>query len=646
MCGIAGWYPRRSREGLRAAVADQCDAIFHRGPDDGGLFLAEDRLGIGMRRLSIVDLAGGHQPMQSPDGRHVIVFNGEIYNHRALRPALEAAGHRFTTHSDTETLLAAYRQWGDDAWLKLEGMYGVAIWDNREQTLTLARDPLGIKPLYVTEQDGGLAFASELRALTVLPDLAFDVDPRAVHDYFRFGHIQRPRSIYRQVRQLEPGHVLRIGATGKARIHCFWRPRLHLRHGLSEADWIAETRDRLLATVDAHLLADVPVGVFLSGGVDSSAIAAAMTRVSNARATAFTIGFPGHKSDETSAAEAIARHLGLEHIVMPVDLARARDAVPEIVADLDEPLGASAVIPCWYVSRLAAQHVKVVLCGEGGDELFAGYKRQRNALRMQQWRPLIAALRPLTGALEKLPATDSRRWNYIRQQIRRVSDSARLTSGFQRFLTGTQISQPGLRDRLFAPDLAGDEDVSIAGLESTYFDDPDWRAAGMVEQFMLGDLGVHMPGALLPRLDRTSMAHSLEARVPLLTHQFVDWALGIPVDFKIRQRGKHVLREAVRPWLPEGILDRRKQGFQMPVADWFMGDLADFTREIWHDGGAAAAGYLDNTVIDSLIADHRAGKANHGKILYAITVFGCWWQQRAHRTSPVAGVPRRDRMGS
>jgi asparagine synthase (glutamine-hydrolysing) len=626
MCGIAGWYRRQGRPVTHAIVKAQCDAIIHRGPDDDGYFIDGD-FGMGMRRLSIIDIAGGHQPMETPDGRHVIVFNGEIYNHLDLRPDLEAAGYRFHSHSDTETLLAAYAVWGDDAWLKLEGMYGVAIWDRLTRTLTLARDPIGIKPLYVTEQHDGLAFASELKALTLLPDHEFEIDPHAVHDYFSFGHVQRPRSIYRQVRQLDPGHVLRIGPENQASEDQFWKPRVRIDHSLTEKEWVEETRARVLATVDHHMLSDVPVGSFLSGGVDSAAVTAAMAMQSDRPVTAFTIGFPGNPIDEADAAKRIAEHLGCEHIVRPVDLMKARDVIPLVQRAFDEPSGASAAIPTWYISKLASEHVKVILSGEGGDELFAGYKRHFNVRQADRWAPLLRALGPARRLLELLPASSRKE-----RKRRRLSEAAQTKSGFQRFISGTEISSPALRRRLFSPALAL-FDRSPDQFEDHYFD-AEWAKESMLQQFMLGDLTVHMPSALLNRLDRMSMAHSLEARVPLLSHVFIDWTLTMPMKLKARGVGKFALREACRPWLPAGALDRKKQGFQMPLKDWFRGDFASFAREAWHDSGAADAGFLDNRAVDRLFEEHQLGEDNSAKLLYAITMFACWWQDQRHGQSP------------
>jgi asparagine synthase (glutamine-hydrolysing) len=630
MCGIVGWYRRGGRPVARETITAQCDRIVHRGPDDSG-DLVDGDFGFGMRRLSIIDVAGGHQPITTQDGRYSVVFNGEIYNHLDLRAELAKAGYAFRTKSDTETLLVSFVHWRDDAWLKLEGMYAAAIWDRVARILTLVRDPLGIKPLYLTEQSGGLAFASELRALRVLPEHRFDIDERAVHDFWSFGHVQKPRSIYRQVRSLEPGNVLHIGPTSAPTRSVFWQPRFHIREGVSEQDWIEETRTRVLATVRRHMLADVPVGAFLSGGVDSGAVAAAMTRSTERRIKAFTIGFPGSAIDETDAARRIALHLGCEHIVLPMQPMAAAEIFPAVQKSFDEPCAATAAVPIWYLSRLAAQHVKVVLCGEGGDEIFAGYKRQRTAELMKRFSPLIKAMGPAARLVDRLPRSSSRSWNYLRQNAMRFRDAALLDTGFQRFFAGTQITSPALRARIYDPGFWRRQDSpdGFAKLEAEYFSDAAHRSLPPLQQFLLADLTVHMPGSLLNRLDRATMAHSLEARVPFLSHQFVDWSLTIPLSMKLKGKvGKYVLRKAAEPWLPAGAMDKRKLGFQLPFAEWFRGDFSDFAREAWHDSGAAETGYLVASEVDAIAREHRAGNANHGRILYAIIMFSCWWQDR------------------
>ncbi len=633
MCGIAGWYRGEGRAVPEAAIRAQCDAIVHRGPDDAGVFI-DGALGMGMRRLSIIDIEGGHQPMVTADGRYAIVYNGEIYNHLDLRRELSERGGVFRTRSDTETVLEAYAAWGDSAWARLDGMFAAAIYDRRERVLTLARDQIGVKPLYVSEQNGDVVFASEIKALAVLPGLEFDLDERSVHDVFRFGHVLSPRTIYRQVRHIGPGGVERFGPAGAHSRRRFWKPVVRPAAPRSASEWIEATRSEVLASVKRHMLSDVPVGSFLSGGVDSAAVTAAMAQQSSAKITAFTIGFPGNPIDETGAARKIADHLGCAHVARPVELGKARDVIPAVQRAFDEPSGASAAVPTWYLSKLASEHVKVVLCGEGGDELFSGYKRHLNARRMDRLRPLIAAMRPVAGLIERLPS-GAPRWNRIRQHAGRFQRAALLDTGFQRFVAGTEIAGPDLRERLFERDFTAAQDRGADRLEAEYFDDPDWRQEPMLQQFMLGDLTLHMPSALLNRLDRTSMAHSLEARVPLLSASFVDFTLTAPIWLKAKGVGKFLLREAARPWLPPEILKRRKQGFQMPLSDWFLGDFGDFA----HDAGAVAAteGYLKPKAVEELFAAHRSGAADYGKLLYAIVSFSCWWNEVRIRPRTPAG---------
>ena len=636
MCGIAGWYRRGGRPVEQSIVARQCDRLIHRGPDDSGYFVDGD-FGFGMRRLSIIDVEGGHQPIFSPDGRHAIIFNGEIVNHPELRRELEG-GYRFKTdHSDTETILAAWLRWGDGAWGRLEGMFAVAIWDKLEKRLTLARDAVGIKPLFVTEQEGGLAFGSEITAVRDVPGYRFDVDERGVHDFFCFGHVLGPRTIFSQVRAVPPGHVLRIGPRGEPELKRFWEPKLQTRTGGSEPDWVEETRERVLATVKQHMLSDVPVGAFLSGGIDSGAVAAAMTRAAGRGVTVFTAGFPGSKIDETAAARRIADHLGCKHIVLPIEPQTAADVLPAVQRAFDEPSAANSAIPLWYLSRTAAQHVKVVLCGEGGDELFLGYNRQRWAERMRRYAPLVRAVGGLSF-LDRVGDLPARKLNYLRDYALRFREGALLHNGFERFFAAVTITPPAIRARIYTRDfwLRHDAHCSLGDRADEYFPEPEQRRLSSIEQFMLGDLSVHMPASLLQRLDRASMAHSLEARVPFLSRGFVDWALTIPTDLKLRRGvGKYVLRQAVKPWLPPETPGGRKLGFQMPLADWFVGGFSDFAYEAWTSSGAAEAGFLEPGEVRKIFEEHRQGRANHGRLLYALAMFSCWWkEQRTITHSP------------
>ncbi len=630
MCGIAGWYRRGGRGVPQGALVAACNRLRHRGPDDAGYFTEGD-FGFGMRRLSIIDVEGGHQPIFSPDGRHAIVFNGEIFNHPELRRELEGGYEFKSDHSDTETILAAYLRWGDDAWERLEGMYALAIWDKLEKRLLIARDPIGIKPLFVTEQKGGLAFASEINALRAFPDHRFELDCDGVDDFFCFGHTLPPQTIFSEVFPLEPGHVLRLGPEGGSQDLRYWHPKMAVRHGLGENEWVEEARARVLDSVNKHMLSDVPVGAFLSGGADSSAVAAAMARSSGPNFKAFTVGFPGSSRDETAAAAKIAKHLGIEHVVLPMEPQIAADVLPAVQAAFDEPTAATSAVPLWYLSRTAAEHVKVVLCGEGGDEVFLGYNRQRWARRMARWRPLIKAT-GAGGLAELLPELPWRSWNYGRQLARKFVDGARLGDGYERFFAAVSITTPGLRERIYDPGFFRRQE-GRNGFEQRareFFPLEDRTPLTGLEQFMLGDLLVHLPASLCQRLDRSSMAHSLEARVPFLSHRLVEWALTIPSELKLKgNTGKYVLRRAVEPWLPKGALSSRKIGFQLPFADWFMGGFSDFARESWRSSGVAELGFLDRAGVERLFDEHRRGAADHGRILYAIAMFSCWWAQQA-----------------
>jgi asparagine synthase (glutamine-hydrolysing) len=641
MCGIAGWYRRDRRPVERGVIAAQCNRLTHRGPDDVG-YLVESDFGFGMRRLSIIDVEGGHQPIVSADGRYAIVCNGEIVNHRELRAELEGS-YPFRTRSDVETLLAAYIRWGDDAWLRAEGMYAAAIWDRETRTLRLARDPLGIKPLFVTQQERGMAFGSEIAALREIPGYQFDVDEAGVHDFFCFGHVLGPRTIFRQVRAVPPGHVLRLAPIGEPHLQRFWEPKLQILRGRSEAEWIEETRRRVLSTVERHMISDVPVGAFLSGGVDSGAVAAAMARAAGRPVTVFTAGFPGSKIDESAAARAVAEHLGCNHIVLPIEPETAADVLPAVQRAFDEPTAANSAIPLWYLSRTAAQHVKVVLCGEGGDELFLGYNRQRWAERMRRCAPVVKACGGLRF-LDRMGELPARKLNYLRDHVLRFRNGALLDSGYERFFAAVTITPPAIRARIYDPEfwLRHDAHSTFAFRAEEAFPSGERQPLSSVEQFMLGDLTVHMPASLLQRLDRSSMAHSLEARVPFLSHRFVDWALTIPPELKLRGGvGKYLLRQAVKPWLPAHAPKGRKRGFQMPLADWFVGGFSDFAFDAWTSSGVANAGFLNAQEVQRLFDEHRRGQVNHGRLLYALAMFACWWKEQ--RPQPAQQPERQHR---
>jgi asparagine synthase (glutamine-hydrolysing) len=440
------------------------------------------------------------------------------------------------------------------------------------------------------------------------------------------------------VRSVEGGHILRIGADGEASCTRYWQPKLEIRPGLSEQDWIEETRRRLLDTVGKHMLSDVPVGAYVSGGIDSGAIAAAMARSSGLKFPIFTAAFPGWKRDESAEARRVAEHLGCEHIVMPIEPRTAADVLPAVQRAFDEPSAANSAIPLWYLSETASKHTKVVLCGEGGDELFLGYNRHRWADRMQRWQAILRG----SEFLDRLPWLPLRQWNYVRDLAKKFRGGAMLADGYERFFSSVSITSPSVRRRIFSAEFFARQSArdGFAERAAEYFPLADRAPLSPLEEFALGDLTVHLPASLLQRLDRASMAHSLEARVPFLSRSFVDWALTVPSSLKLNgTTGKYVLRKAVEPWLPQGAATGPKRGFQMPLADWFMGGFNDFAREAWNSSGAADLPLLNSRGIEGLFEEHRSGAADHGRILYAVAMLACWWKEQG----PDAGIPGRPR---
>lgn len=624
MCGIAGWYARGGRAVEASVVRAMCATIVHRGPDDEGVATDGD-FGFGMRRLSIVDVAGGHQPITSDDGRYTITFNGEVYNHPALRAELESLGHVYRTNSDTESILRGFQQWGADVWRRLEGMFAVAIWDRATRTLTLARDPLGIKPLHYTLQGGGIAWGSELKTLTPVPGLRFTPDARAMDQFFAFGHVLSPLSIYSEVVKLEPGCTLTVGPEGEPRVERFWRFQYRPAPLASAEEWVERFRHEFTTCVQRHLQSDVPLGAFLSGGVDSSAVVATMARVMGDPVRTFTIGFAEQAFDESPHARRVAEHLGCRHTERRVELDEAAALLPRLAAAYDEPFADPSAIPTWYVSRLAREQVTVAMSGDGGDELFAGYERHWTERLLATRRPLFA----LAGALAALPPLPIERWNHLRQRLAKVTADARLPGTFQRFFSKYQLAPRAVRAALYRPEFSarlatGDE---LDRLAAAYFPTPVSRDP--VENLLYADTVVRLPDDMLTKVDRASMQHSLEVRVPFLSHVFVDFAATVPVDLKLRGRtGKWIVRRAVEPWLPAGVLDRPKQGFAVPLARWVKGDLGTYVEGVWRDARADEAGALRPEAVAALFAEHRSGRADRSQMLFALAMFALWWERR------------------
>jgi asparagine synthase (glutamine-hydrolysing) len=637
MCGIAGFVdstdttaPFTLDEG-RALVHQMCDVIRHRGPDDEGVWV--DRgIGLGMRRLSIIDLSTGHQPIHNEDRSIWIVFNGEIYNFQALRAELEGCGHRFYTASDTEVIVHAYEQWGRDAIRRLRGMFGLALWDARLKTLLLARDRIGIKPLHFAAIDGRLYFASEIKSLLCAPDLPRDLDLEALDHYLSFLYTPRDGSIFRHVRKLPPGHLL-TWRDGAVQIEQYWQMPAAETFAGTEADAIEALRGVLADAVRAHLVSDVPLGAFLSGGVDSSLVVGLMAETSGARVKTFSIGFDEPAFDEVEHARRVAEHFGTEHFEFVVK-PDAVGIIDRLVAHFDEPFGDPSAIPTWYVSEMARRHVTVVLSGDGGDELFGGYDRyvpDPRVAAFDRYSPRVVR-RAAAVAAARLPH-GARGKNFLRHVTRDEQG---------RYLDAVGFFTPDEKPVLLSHDVR----QHIAGPSpearlARHFE--RYAALPWASQMMRFDAETYLPEDVLTKVDRMSMAHSLESRVPLLDNEVLQAAAALPAAFKIKDgRRKHILKEVASTLVPRQILDRRKQGFGVPLGVWFRGDLRELTHDLLLSPRARQRGYFVPSTIERIVGEHVAGTRDHGFRLWQLLMFEVWHRHFVDRSpasaSPVAGV--------
>jgi len=620
MCGISGWFDTRGKQAPARDIARAMnDAIRHRGPDGEG-FHFEPGLAFGHRRLAIIDLQTGAQPMFTEGKQIAIVFNGEIYNYRELRQLLECDGHHFETRSDTEVILRAWVQWGRDCVTRLHGMFAFALWDRRQETLFMARDRLGEKPLYYSLlHDGSLIFGSELKALTVHPKLARKLDPCAIEDFFAFGYINDPRTVYQGTKKLEAGQTLTLTRGGALSLDRYWEPRPTERFQGNIEDCAQQLGARLCAAVKSQLVADVPVGTFLSGGVDSSAITAMMARAVPDTLSCFTIGFDERHVDERKYANAVASRYGLRQLVETVqsDDMTSVAALPRI---FDEPFGDSSALPTYRLAKLASRSVKVALSGDGGDELFAGYQRYVFHNREEALRRMMPAAfrKPVFGLLGRLyPQLDwAPRMFRARQTFRELAcDTA------EGFFHNAAVMDDDSRARLFSPELRRAingyraSDVVRHHMANAPGDDPVAKA-----QYV--DLKTWLVGDILTKVDRTAMACGLEVRVPMLDPDFVEWTLGLPTHFKLAGgEGKIALKMALEPLLPHEVLYRRKQGFSIPLALWFRGEFADSFLHALSSHHAELAEYFDTEHIKALLALHRRGLRDFSRPLWLVWMF-------------------------
>jgi asparagine synthase (glutamine-hydrolysing) len=599
-----------------------CDVIRHRGPDDEGYWV-DDGVALGMRRLSIIDLSTGHQPIHNEDGSVWIVFNGEIYNYRELRTELEAAGHSFYTSTDTETIVHAYEQWGKGAIPRLRGMFGLAIWNTKSRELLVARDRIGIKPMHYAVAGGRLYFGSELKSLLQAPDLPRDLDPDALDHYLSFLYTPRDGSIFKHVRKLPPGHLL-TWRDGRLAIDRYWQMPASETFTGTEGDAVGQLREVLTDAVRSHLVSDVPLGAFLSGGIDSSLVVGLMSEVSGSRVKTFSIGFDEPEFDELEPARRVAQHFGTEHheFVVKPDGVSILDA---LVSHFDEPFADSSAIPTWYVSEMARRHVTVVLSGDGGDELFGGYDRyvpHPRVVAFDRYSP--RALRRVAAiAAARLPH-GARGRNFLRHVGRDEQG---------RYLDAIRFFGADEKPALLA-----------AGLQRAISEpDPETRLARHFERFahlpwpsqmMRFDAETYLPEDVLTKVDRMSMAHSIESRVPLLDNEVITFASSLPASLKIKDgRRKHVLKEVAATLLPAEILNRRKQGFGVPLGTWFRGNLRELFADTLLSAGSLQRGYFQPVFVRQILAEHLSGKRDHTLRLWQLVVFEKWHQQYADSAS-------------
>lgn len=651
MCGLTGFHSFATNDSPSDIATRMADTLVHRGPDDAGVWV-DERCGLALahRRLSVLELSrAGHQPMASHDQRYVIAFNGEIYNHLELRERLRAEGRApdWRGHSDTETLLACATAWGVEKMLRATaGMFAFALWDRQKQELVLARDRLGEKPLYWTWQNGTLIFGSELKALSKHPAFGADVDRSALASFMRHGYIASPHSIYQGVSKLPPGHwlTLPLGQPDKARAARplpFWTIAGAVSAGLdaplqgSPEEAVDALERQLSQSVRGQMLSDVPLGAFLSGGIDSSAIVALMQAHSSRPVRTFTIGFDDQRYDEAPHAAAIARHLGTEHTELYVRPEDALAVIPTLAGIYDEPFADSSQIPTLLVSKLTRQHVTVALSGDGGDELFGGYNTFRFAPEL--WRRIQripAPLRGITTSLLSRVAPSG--WDAMLGRLRSsgLSRPGRRLDGDKLHKLSSLLSSPDQREfyrRLSSHWVRPEQLVRGSSEAPTLLTDASALAeTDSFEHYMMAaSAGMYMPDDILVKVDRAAMAHSLEVRVPMLDHRVVELAWRMPLGWKIRDgEGKWPLRQLLYRHVPKALMERPKKGFSIPLADWLRGPLRDWAEALIEPGRMAREGYLRAELVGHAWRQHQNGEQDHSSRLWCVLAFQAWLQEQ------------------
>ena len=633
MCGITGAIWTDSDRAIDETTLERMTrAIRHRGPDDEGRYLSQFRLrppyepmpgvALGFRRLSIIDVAGGHQPMVNEDQTVWVVFNGEIYNFPTLRRRLEGGGHVFRSQSDTETIVHLYEDEGVDCFRHLNGMFSIAIWDSNRRRLVIGRDRLGQKPLVYRVEPGRLLFASELKSLLEVPGMPREIDAGALDQYLTYQYVPHPMTIFRGIHKLPPAHFA-VYENGEFTTHRYWDLDFSHESDTDFAEPAQSLRELLDSSVRLRMQSDVPLGAFLSGGVDSSLIVALMQRATQEPVKTFSVGFPVAEYDETRYAKRVADHLGTEHHELEVT-PDAVSMLPKLVWHFDEPFADSSALPVWYVSELTRSHVTVALSGDGGDELFAGYPRYRavwlSAL-LDESGPIKSLL--AAGFWQRLPGA---RQKSVMRRFKRFSEFLS-KSPQRRYLEWIAIFHEARRAELFSDELM----TQLPGEDPFQFLSRAWGKShprDAVTAASLADLTTYLPCDILTKVDIASMAHSLECRQPFLDHRVVELAASLPIKLKFRfNRGKWMLREVFGDLLPAEIFTRRKMGFGVPLDHWFRHELREMTHDVLLDQRAAQRGFFRPEVVRGLIEQHEQGVFDHAYRLWALLVLELWMRE-------------------
>lgn len=627
MCGICGISHSDNRTPEKNLLEKMTQAIFHRGPDNDG-FHTEPGIGLGVRRLAIIDVEGGNQPIPNEDESLWIIFNGESHNFPDLYADLISRGHRFRTRSDTECILHLYEEYGDDCVSHLRGQAAFALWDRKNRKLLLARDRMGKKPLYYTIQNGALHFASELSALLLSLPYKPEINLEAIDLYLSLQYIPDPLTAYQGIYKLLPAHRL-IWQNGAVKLERYWDYAYQPKHFAREGDLIEELRALLKESVKMRLISEVPLGAHLSGGLDSSVIVALMAELSDAPVKTFSVGFEEESFSELEFARAVAQKYSTDHHEFILKYGDLPSTLEKTAYHFGEPFADSSAIPLYHISKMTREQVTVVINGDGGDEAFAGYQRYwldplaNQYLRAPQFltRQLIPSIMRLLPDSSDRPVGQS-----IVNGLKRLHQLPEIDARASILRWGSYFS-PSQRAQLWRSEFKFKADNAQALLAEKF----DSAEGSFLDKTLYTDLHTYLPGDLLVKADRMSMAASIEARSPLLDHKIVEWSARLPDHFKVRGRsGKYLLKKAFADYLPENIRKRHKQGFGVPIGAWFRGPLHEWARELLVANGSVLNQWFNKNVMNALLEEHRAGRADHGKRIYALAMLALWVKGSDH----------------